>query len=74
MPQRDKGQGYGQRKEIKEEKEKETRERRERAQREKKGYFFWGWMVTKDCLWIEKRQAWPIGKWQFIEIRWETPC
>jgi hypothetical protein len=23
----------------------------------------WGWEdMTKDCLWIEKRQTWPIGQ------------
>lgn len=22
---------------------------------------------TKDCLWIKKKQMWPIGKWQFIK-------
>ena len=28
---------------------------------------------TKDCLWIEKRQMWHIGKWQFIKVK-EKPC
>ena len=29
---------------------------------------------TKDCLWIERRQMWTIGKWQFIKVKWETLC
>ena len=29
---------------------------------------------TKDCLWMERRQACPIGKWQFIKEKGETPC
>ncbi|KRY96827.1 hypothetical protein T4B_1446 [Trichinella pseudospiralis] len=31
-----------------------------------KGYFIPE--GTKDCLWIERRQMWPIGKWQFIKV------
>lgn len=23
----------------------------------------------KDCPWIERRQMWPIGKWQFIVVK-----
>ena len=30
------------------------------------------WSGTKDCLWIESRQVWHIGKWQFVKIQRET--
>ena len=46
------------------EKGKGTRDR-------EKGYLSWG---TKDCLWIKRRQMWPIGKWRFIKVNEETPC
>lgn len=26
----------------------------------------------KDCLWIEKRQMWPIRKWEVIKVRGAT--
>ena len=29
---------------------------------------------AKDCLWIERRQMWSTGKWQFIEVKRETLC
>lgn len=28
---------------------------------------------AKDC-WIDRRQTWPIGKWQFIKVKGETLC
>ena len=31
-----------------------------------KGYLF---QRTKDFLWIERRQAWHMGKWQFIKVQ-----
>lgn len=24
---------------------------------------------TKDCLWVERRDTWPIGKWQYINVK-----
>ena len=45
------------------EKGKGTRERGKR---------FLSWR-SKDCLWIERRQMWPIGKWQFIKVKGD-PC
>jgi hypothetical protein len=27
---------------------------------------------TKDCLWIERRQMWSIGKWLFIKVKGKT--
>jgi hypothetical protein len=42
------------------EKEKGTRKRDE-------GYL--SQSGAKDCLWIAKRQTWPIDKWQFIKIQ-----
>jgi hypothetical protein len=24
---------------------------------------------AKDCLWIERRWMWPIGKWHFIKVK-----
>jgi hypothetical protein len=29
--------------------------------------------ATKDCLWLERQQMWPIGKRWFIKIKGETP-
>jgi hypothetical protein len=29
---------------------------------------------AKDSLWIERRQMWHIGKWQFIKVQGETSC
>ena len=29
---------------------------------------------TKDCLWIERRQMWPIGKWRFKTVTRGTLC
>lgn len=29
--------------------------------------------MTKDHLWIESRQMWQIGKWQFIKIKGKAP-
>lgn len=30
---------------------------------------------TKDCLWMERRQTWPVGKWQFRKGKGErTSC
>ena len=29
---------------------------------------------TKDCLWIERRQTWPIGKEQFVNVKGKTLC
>lgn len=26
-------------------------------------------VVEKDCLWIGKREKWPISKWQFIKVK-----
>jgi hypothetical protein len=34
------------------------------------GYLSWR---TKDCLWIGKRQVWPIGKWWFIKVQGGNP-
>ena len=54
------------------EKGKGTKERGEKRQgRSGRGICPGG---TKDCLWIERRQMWPIGKWQFIKVKWETLC
>jgi hypothetical protein len=25
-------------------------------------------------LWKERRKTWPIGKWQFTNVKGETPC
>lgn len=25
--------------------------------------------ITNDCLWIEERQIWHPGKWQFIKVK-----
>ena len=46
------------------EKGKGTREREEE---------YLSWSGTKDCLWIERRQMWPIGKWQFIKGKENRP-
>jgi hypothetical protein len=27
---------------------------------------------AKACLWIERRQMWPVGKWQFIKEKGKT--
>jgi len=29
---------------------------------------------AKDCLWVERRQMWLIGKWQFLKGKEETLC
>ena len=63
LSQRDRGQGI--RQEIKDEGEKEAN---------KGEIFVPGGGSPKDCLWIERRQTWPIGKWQFIKAKGETPC
>ena len=34
-------------------------------------YLFWR---TNDCLWMERSQIWPIGKWWFINVKGETLC
>ena len=59
LPQRVKGQGI----------RDGGRGRGQREQGRGQGYLSQG---TKDCLWIEKRQKWPIGKWQFIKVQEET--
>lgn len=45
-------------------------------QREKeKGYLFWKGVEeqwAKGCLWIERRQIGPIGKWRFIKKKGKT--
>lgn len=28
----------------------------------------------KGNLWVERRQRWPIDKWWFIMVKWETLC
>lgn len=30
--------------------------------------------VRKDCLWIDRRQTWPIGKGRFIKVKGEPLC
>ena len=64
MPQRDKGQ------EIRE----KTGNGREREENKGEGDVCLSWRgVTKDCLWIERRQMWLKGKWQFIKVKGK-PC
>jgi len=29
---------------------------------------------AKYCLWIERKQTWPTGKWRLIKVKEETPC
>jgi hypothetical protein len=29
---------------------------------------------TNVAIEIERKQMWPIGKWQFIKVKKETPC
>lgn len=40
--------------------------------REREGAVYPG--GTRDCLWIEDRQTWLIGKWLFIRVKWEALC
>lgn len=44
---------------------REKGKKRERGQ----GELSWG---TKNCLWIQRRQMWPIHKWWFIKLRGKT--
>jgi hypothetical protein len=46
---------------------------REKGKRtRKRGQWYLSWR-TKDCLWMERRQMWSIGNWQFIKVQEETP-
>jgi hypothetical protein len=29
---------------------------------------------TKDCLWIERKKNWLLGKWWFLKVKQETLC
>lgn len=58
MLQRDRGQGI---------RDKDRRWMREKGE----VYLFWR---TNDCLWMERSQIWPIGKWWFINVKGETLC
>lgn len=59
-----KGRDKGQRQMIQEEGgEKENLGKgRKGAKERSKRYMCWGEGRTNDCLWIERRQTWPIGK------------
>jgi hypothetical protein len=39
-----------------------------------KGEGYLPWIGTRDCLWIERQEMGPIGKWQFIKVKGETLC
>lgn len=80
--ERTKGEGEGKQgrgRQVARERGRETREgergqrRRETRERERGGRDICP-EGTQDCLWIEKKQMWPIGKWQFIKKKGEPPC
>jgi hypothetical protein len=56
--------GKGQRSKRKRETGKGTREKGGNEQGREEGVFV---LEDKDCLWIERRQMWLKGKWQFIK-------
>lgn len=46
-------------------KEIETREKGEGTNERAKDIYS---RRTKDCLWTERRQTWPVGKWQLVKV------
>lgn len=75
LPQRNMGQGYG----------TKAGERRKRGKGEgdkgegrkwarERGNEYLSQNETQECLWIESRQMWCIGKCQVIKVQGETSC